>query len=228
MADIQIWTIHVEEHATNIDRWRTSLTADERKKADRYAFDKDRNAFTLGRGLLRRLVGERIACLPQDVPIQYNGYGKPSVKCEGPHFNVSHSGGLVVVAICDQYEIGVDIELCRKVEHLEELAQRFFSEEETEKLHSAYAQPIDGFFECWTRKEAYIKGRGLGLSIELDTFDVPLSVADRESWQEIASRESNEEWFVRAFSAPETHAAAIAAPVSGLTIEQFACSPHDH
>lgn len=151
------------------------LSKDERVRADKYRFECDRRRFIVARGLLRSLLGRYTQRPPAEVIVRLSNHGKPSV--EGGHnlqFNVSHSREVVVYAFA-QRQIGVDIEHRRPVPAALKLASHFFSPQEIAELSgTAPEYQLEAFFSCWTRKEAYIKAIGGGLSIPLRSFSMSL------------------------------------------------------
>lgn len=168
-------------HAIDIWIWALSgptaqfddvLSPDEHARADRFVNPKHGDAYRTGRGRMRQILAEYLGLQPQVLQFQYNAYGKPSLD-QDIHFNLSHSGGLACLAMCKDLPLGVDIEAYRAVET--GVAERFFS---TAEFNSLSALPKDrwndGFFRCWTRKEAIVKACGPGLSMPLDSFDVTL------------------------------------------------------
>jgi len=229
-TDCHICLASVDDFRDQVESLAGLLVPDEVRRASRYAFDKDHHAFVIGRSLVRTLLGSYLSLPPQDVPIAFNGYGKPLLdtgKQSGtPHFNVSHSADRVLVAFCTSNEIGVDIEHIRPVKNMAELAQRFFSNREASQVMQSSDQEIAStFFTVWTQKEAYIKARGRGLSLPLDEFDVPLEASDAMTWQPVQSRDAESSWFVQVIPTPESFAGAIAAPVRTLNIHQWTCLP---
>lgn len=151
------------------------LSPDEAARAARFVFEKDRIAYRIGRGRLREILGTLTGATPGALRFTYGDHGKPALP-GGPAFSLSHSGGLACLAVADR-ALGVDIEAHREIE--EGVAERFFSPTEYAAL-SALPAPgwTDGFFRCWTRKEAVVKAMGDGLSIPLDRFDVTLGPAE--------------------------------------------------
>jgi 4'-phosphopantetheinyl transferase len=156
------------------------LSDEERGRAGRFAFERDRRRFIVGRAWLRRLLASRLGLQPEAVEITYGPHGKPGLPPHladsGLRFNVSHSEDLAVYAFSRGCEIGIDVEAVRAIEDADAIAERFFSARE----NSAYRalDPRDkplGFFNCWTRKEAFIKAIGDGLYHPLDSFDVSLA-----------------------------------------------------
>ncbi|MCX7701645.1 MAG: 4'-phosphopantetheinyl transferase superfamily protein [Gemmataceae bacterium] len=134
----------------------------------------------MGRSFLRQILAETLGCRPQDVPIEYDGAGKPQLPSgSGWHFNLSHSEEWALIGLTQLGPIGVDIEKVRDGFAVEPIAQRFFSPPEVADLLTLPAeQRLLAFFRCWTRKEAFIKAIGLGLAYPLDEFDVTLLPGD--------------------------------------------------
>jgi 4'-phosphopantetheinyl transferase len=153
------------------------LADDEKRRAERFHFAEDRERFTVARGALRVLLTRYVNAEPTAIRFTYNSYGKPALVSDQPvRFNVSHSGGVALYAVAKNREVGVDVERVRPEFAGEAIAERFFSPREVEALRGLpRSQIVEGFFNCWTRKEAYIKARGKGLSIPLDKFDVSLA-----------------------------------------------------
>jgi 4'-phosphopantetheinyl transferase len=159
--------------------WCT-LTADERQRAERYIFQKDRTHFVVARGLLRVLLGCYLRQEPQHLHFTYGPHGKPALATDtgrvALRFNVSHSHSLALYAITRGREVGVDVERIRPEVVQEKIAERFFSPREVTVLR-ALPTPLQApaFFACWTRKEAYMKATGDGLTLPLNQFDVSLA-----------------------------------------------------
>jgi 4'-phosphopantetheinyl transferase len=174
---VHVWRIALEVGDPLLSRLREILADDERQRADRFYFEKDRRHFTAARGVMRILLAGYLACRPEEVRFTYTNYGKPRLADESNlRFNLTHSHGLALLAVTRGREIGVDVERLRYMEgDGEPLAQRFFSPREVAVLRSLPPQlRREAFFHCWTRKEAYIKANGKGLSLPLDQFDVSL------------------------------------------------------
>ena len=150
------------------------LSAEELQRASRFRFDHLRTRFILCRGALRMLIGRYLGVPPASVQFQYGSKGKPCVE-SGLKFNVSHSEDLAVFAFATELDVGVDVEQARSIPNMHQIASHFFSMEECSDLQSVdIARRSQAFFNCWTRKEAYIKAIGDGLSIPLDSFRVSL------------------------------------------------------
>jgi 4'-phosphopantetheinyl transferase len=156
------------------------LSADERQRAGRFAFERDRRRYIVARARLRQLLGERLGAAPESLQFVYNPHGKPALaRRPGQRdlrFNVSHCGEVAAYAFADGRDVGVDVEEVRELPDADDLAMRLFSRRE----RAAYMRlPVrerpQGFFNCWTRKEAFIKALGEGLSHPLEAFDVSLA-----------------------------------------------------
>ena len=159
------------------------LSDEERLRANRFVFERDRRRFIVGRARLRGLLAARLGVEPDAVEIAYGTRGKPALSPKHSDsslcFNVSHCEDVAVYAFSDSRQIGVDIEAVRELRDADDVAARFFSrgEHETYLALDVRDRPL-GFFNCWTRKEAFIKAIGDGLYHPLDSFDVSLVPGD--------------------------------------------------
>jgi 4'-phosphopantetheinyl transferase len=179
-GDVHVWTARLDVPPPEVEEsWRT-LSDDEQSRARRFVFEHGRRRFIVGRGLLRRLLGHYAGVAPEWLEFSYGRYGKPAVA--GPssarplRFNLSHCEDLALYAVTRGREVGVDVERIRPEFATLDIAERFFSSGEVAVLR-AVADPgarARAFFACWTRKEAYIKARGEGLSFPLHRFRVSL------------------------------------------------------
>jgi 4'-phosphopantetheinyl transferase len=176
---LHVWVVRLEVASPLFDELERTLSADEIARADKFYFERDRRSFVAARGILRATIANYIETTPSALRFSYNEFGKPrlegSKKFCDLSFNVSHSGGLALIAIALSRDVGVDIEVINESVRTEEVAKHFFSASEVAALaRLPQSLRTAGFFNCWTRKEAYIKARGRGLSIPLDSFDVTL------------------------------------------------------
>jgi len=152
------------------------LTPDERQRAARFVFERDRRRFITARARLRQLLGARLGVAPESLQFVYNAHGKPALaRPQGARdlrFNLSHCEDVAVYAFADGAEVGIDVEALRVLPDADDVAMRFFSANERAAYQrlSLHERP-QGFFNCWTRKEAFIKALGSGLSHPLDSFD---------------------------------------------------------
>lgn len=157
-----------------------TLAGDEQSRAGRYWFQKDRDHFIAARGRLREILGRYLNTTPQELRFIYGPYGKPALAAKDGwqtlRFNLSHSQDMALYAITWERDIGIDLESNRPGLADEKIAEYFFSPGEVDQLHKLPENLRQrAFFSCWTRKEAYVKARGEGIQIELDSFDVSLS-----------------------------------------------------
>lgn len=156
------------------------LSDEERERGARFAFVRDRSRYTVAHAWLRRLLGARLGLRPEAVELVYGEHGKPALAAHQAsselHFNLSCSHGLAVCAFTTGREIGVDIECVLPLVAVSQIGDRFFSQCEQASYRALPERDkAQGFFNCWTRKEAFIKALGVGLSLSLDTFDVSLA-----------------------------------------------------
>lgn len=154
------------------------LSPEERERAARFHFERDRSRFAMGRGYLRALLGRYVGCAPEQIVFRYGQRGKPSLAADatGLEFNAAHSHDVALFAFALGAPVGVDVELVRPGPAEEGIADRFFSPLEAEALRSLpEAERREAFFRCWTRKEAFVKANGEGLTYGLDQFTVSLS-----------------------------------------------------
>lgn len=159
----------------------TLLSAEERQRASRFAFVRDRHRFIVARAQLRQLLGARLQVRPEAVEFVYGENGKPALARpfadSSLRFNVTHARDLTAYAFSRGREIGIDVAAVRVMPEAATLAARFFSERENAAYRAldTYDRPL-GFFNCWTRKEAFVKATGIGLGhAALDSFDVTLA-----------------------------------------------------
>ncbi len=181
--EVQLWRVDLEAVGSDESRWQKVLSSDETIRASRFHFARDRQRFVAARALLRIILSAYLATDPNQLRFSYSKKEKP---CLGPAhadsgvtFNVSHSGGIALLAFSRRRDIGVDVEQVRSDFDLEAIARRFFSAVEQKQLDAAPAEEKpEAFFRCWTRKEAYIKATGDGLSLPLSQFDVSLATKE--------------------------------------------------
>jgi len=177
--EVHVWRAALDQTPSQVDSFLRTLAADERARAERFHFPRDREHFIAARGALRAILGLYLNRAPERVSFRYNSHGKPALalECgeEPIRFNMSHSHGVALYAITCDREVGIDLECMRSNLEVEQIAERFFSRHEVATLRALPAALRKyAFFLCWTRKEAYIKARGEGLSLPLDQFDVSL------------------------------------------------------
>ena len=184
--EVQLWRIDLEAVGADESRWQRALSPDERARAARFHFSRDRQRFVATRALLRTILASYLSADPNGLTFSHSQKEKPSLgpasADSGVMFNVSHSGGIALLAFTRRREVGVDVEQVRRDSDLETIARRFFSTHEQNRLSALPAQEkVEAFFRCWTRKEAYIKATGDGLSLPLSQFDVSLASEEKNA-----------------------------------------------
>jgi 4'-phosphopantetheinyl transferase len=163
---IQIWRASLAiDEATEL-RLRGILSDDERERADGFQFDRDRRRFIASRGMLRELLGRRLGSAPERIRFRVGPHGKPALVDDELHFSVSHSGELALFAVSPDSELGIDVEQVRPVAQRDRIVDRYFTADEWAACRDESGDRR--FFRCWTRKEAWLKARGEGLSGPVD------------------------------------------------------------
>ncbi|TYA74712.1 4'-phosphopantetheinyl transferase family protein [Seonamhaeicola marinus] len=152
------------------------LCEDEKIKANKFKFNKDKYTYIIARGALRLLLGKYLKVTPKSISFYYGAYGKPSVENnDGLMFNVSHSKNLIVIGFTKNNEIGVDVEHIKTDFDVMDIVANYFSKSEIAFINGlSKADQTEIFYRGWTRKEAFIKANAKGLSFPLDAFSISL------------------------------------------------------
>jgi 4'-phosphopantetheinyl transferase len=222
--EVHVWRASVVQPLATVQYLRSLLSEDEVARAGRFYFERDRHRFIVSHGLLRILLARYLNTPFSNVSqLRFcnNDYGKPSLDLDRQdrtlNFNISHSDELVLFAFTYVRQIGVDIEYMRPGLDYQSLAEHHFSALENQMLQALpVSVRLKAFYQCWTRKEAYIKARGKGLSIPLDVFDV--SLRPDEPAVLLNSREDPLEmacWRLCALHPDPSYAAALAVEGDG-------------
>jgi len=211
-GEVQVWCARVDEAV--VASAVGLLNEEERARMERMRLGIARHEFVVGRGLLRVLAGAATACGAREVTIGVGEHGKPRV--EGVEFSVAHSHGLVVLAICREAALGIDVEWVEREIEVLEIARSTFAPGEVKRIENAAAgaERAQAFFAVWTRKEAIVKAHGQGLTIPLESFEVP--ELETEQAIELVVKGSSQRLYVRGIDAGEGFAGAMAAGVEGL------------
>lgn len=178
-GEVHVWRAGLDRPAAEMASLAATLSEEEEERADRFYFERDRQRFAAGRAILRMLLGHYLGMAADAVGFEYGPQGKPAL-AEGCgdrslSFNLSHSHDLALFAFARRRAVGVDVERVRPLSDAAAIARRFFSSREVAALQAARAARQETvFFEIWTRKEAYIKALGEGLSRPLGGFSVAL------------------------------------------------------
>ncbi len=180
--EVHLWWCDLFPTEEVVAELRRLLTPDEIKRADRFKFDRHRRRFIVRRGVLRRLLATYVSDNPKDLSFVYGERDKPALTSEirkpereRLEFNLSDSRNLALYAITRGTEVGADVEVLRPMRDAMGISEHYFSDPEREVLRALPPERVeDGFFRCWTRKEAYLKAIGTGLAQPLDSFVVTL------------------------------------------------------
>lgn len=209
--EVCVWRIPLDCGPETIERLRDTLSADELERAGRFHFPRDRNRFTVARASLRILLSRYLETDPATLRFGYGQAGKPELATPGPPFNMSHSDGLALVAVGGPGRLGVDIERIRPRAPDDSLTGFFAPAEEAAIQALPAAVREQAFFSCWTRKEAWIKARGDGLSFGLDRFEVSVAPnAPAALLNVIDHPEEVLKWELRSLHPAPGYAAALA------------------
>lgn len=224
-TEIHIWRVALDRPASQIQNLAQTLSDSELQRAERFHFARDKNYFIVGRGALRTILSRYLKVAPNLVQFSYGPCGKPEIADNLDStlcFNLSHSQGLALYAVTRSRKIGVDIEQIRPVPNMESIAERFFSQQENAAFKAVSAeQKLAAFFNCWTRKEAYIKAIGDGLSFPLDRFSVSLTPGEPAQLLNVEGDSTAPSlWYLKALVPAPNYVAAIA--VEGLG-EELTC-----
>lgn len=167
--EVHVWHPELDPWVERVPWLTQILSPDERARAERFCFPRERQHFFVCRGLLRVILSRYLKLAPHQLRFSYGRWGKPALACHEPEsricFNLSHSHGAALYAVTRDRSVGVDLEQMRPLPDIEPLAKRFFSQREFAVIDSlSRAQKQVAFFKGWTRKEAYLKATGEGLS----------------------------------------------------------------
>ncbi len=178
--EVHVWRAMLNLSRERMQALEQTLAGDEHLRARKFRFQKDRDHFVAARGQLRAILGRYLNKDARALRFSYNQYGKPALAGDSGSsplfFNTTHSHEMALIAVTRAGEIGVDLEFIKSNVESLQIAQRFFSANEVTMLSAVPEQlQHEAFYNCWTRKEAYIKARGMGLSLDLHLFDVSLT-----------------------------------------------------
>ena len=219
LNEVHVWSAKLSCSQMQRERFYQTLSTDEKERSARFHFDKDRFDYIVGRGILRQLIGTYKKIDPSKIVFDYGKHGKPRItdalQTSGGQleFNVSHSHGMALFAFAIDRELGVDIEQIRPLSDGHSIAERFFSKSEYEKFASVPPSlQSQAFFNCWTRKEAFIKAIGDGLTYPLDGFAVTLTPGVPAKLLHINENVSEAaKWDLRSLEPKEKYVGAIIA-----------------
>jgi 4'-phosphopantetheinyl transferase len=213
---VHVWRARLDVIAAQVEALAQTLAADERARAQRFHFQRDRTHYIVARGLLRALLGRYLDEQPDRLQFRYSAHGKPALAeayaAHALRFNVSHAQGMALYAITRSREIGIDLEHIRPAVTGAHIAARFFAPREVGMLQALPAhRRHQAFLTLWTRKEAYVKARGDGLALDLTRFDVSRAVVEPAACvTSAAERDELRRWSLRDLAPGPDYVAALA------------------
>lgn len=214
--EVHVWRAQLNQPAQRVQQLQQILSNDECLRTERFHFDRDRKRFIVSQGMLRMIIGYYIDKEPSRLQFHSGQRGKPylehSFDNKTLQFNLTHSNEIVLYAFTCSREIGIDVEYIRDMPDAGQIALTTFSSLENKMLQSLPEyQRQEAFFNCWVRKEAYIKAIGNGLYHPLDRFDVSLAPGEPAR---LLSVEGNAEqascWFMKSLTPEDGYVAALA------------------
>ena len=214
--EVHIWLATLKQPVEQIRQLAHTLCRKEMIKSQRFRVERDQHRFIVGRGVLRAILGRYLKIYPDQLRFCYEERGKPlladNFNNRPIQFNLSHTHEIALYAFTSDREIGVDVEYVRPMQDMEQIAARFFSISESAVLLGLpEGQKLEAFFNCWTRKEAYIKALGEGLAKSLKEFEVSLTPG--EPAELLKDEERPEEvgcWSIKSLRPYSGHIAAVA------------------
>jgi 4'-phosphopantetheinyl transferase len=227
--DVHVWRLRPAEY--DVDHGWSLLSTDERERASRFYLDVHRNFYVATHAAVRRVIGSYLNKAPDALTLLEGLNGKPAVSNATLEFNLSHSGEFALLAISSDARVGVDVERWRHAHAAEliTLATRFFSEREREGVCDSTlndACVVQRFYAVWSRKEAYLKASGVGITGGLDHFsmshDEPARLLEDQHDADAMSR-----WTVAALPVGNGYAAALVAeaPVNRVELVDGSALP---
>lgn len=176
-SDLHIWSAALSGSADDLEHFHSLLAVDEKARAERFYFERDRDRYIVGRGILRTLLASYLNMEASKIPIAYGPHRKPVLQLSQTdktlHFNLAHSNEWAAYVFGWDRPVGIDLEHIRPLPDVDDLVQRFFSPRESTLIRSlSGGQKWDSFFQIWTCKEAILKAYGSGLTTPLDQFEI--------------------------------------------------------
>lgn len=211
-GEIDVWKVDLECDPRDLDSLFELLSGEEKARADRYVFAKDREHFIAGRGMLRKIIGGYLDKSPDEIRFSVRHYGKPDLSGEAIdlRFNVSHSCGIAVIAVSLKREIGVDIEFVNTNFDVFSVAKSIFSTEEISRMESLPSNlQTATFFAGWTRKEAFLKAMGDGLSSPEELQTAVSFISGEDISYRSVENNKIKDWSLTSFEIQENFKAAL-------------------
>lgn len=218
--EVHVWCLSFALSEGQLARLGEVLTDDERERAGRYLHVPTRNQFVAARACLRLLLGSYLGADPTRLRLTQTNTGKPVLADGGLHFNVSHSGEVGLIALDGRGEVGVDVERVRAYPGNLDMADRYFTPGEVAALRRLpLGAREQAFYHVWTRKEAFLKATGLGLSYGLERFEVSVPPDDPARILHIdGDRQAAARWSMTALEPSEGYVGTLAVQSAGRRV----------
>jgi len=223
--EVHIFYTQINSAKENVPVLKTFLSGEEKRKVSGYIFEKDRITRIISRGVLRSILSRYLTIKPEDIVILSDEYGKPfldkKINRQEIRFNLSHSGDFIIYAVTSGKNIGIDVEEITETGSIEDIIEHDFSNHEKTLFGSMPAElKTRAFFSCWTRKEAYIKALGSGLSYPLKKFSVSID-PDEKAVLLYDENEKASNWSLREICITREYAAAVAVEGNEINYDFF-------
>jgi 4'-phosphopantetheinyl transferase len=224
-GEVHIWSASLDG-PNAFTQWQC-LSEEEKLRAGRFLFAGGRARYVCGRSVVRSLLGRYLEVAPVEVRFRHGPHSKPELAppfhLRKLQFNLSHSNGQLLVAVARGFAVGVDLEMIRPEMDIDKIAKRFFSFNENGQLGTlSGSAKRNGFFNGWTRKEAYLKARGDGIGYGLDRFAVSLAPGEpARLLNDHRDPEAVRCWSIREAAAPPGCVAAVSAKAADFQTRQF-------
>lgn len=225
--EIHVWRINLVRPPAEIARLKNILSDHEKKQAARFHFAHDQRRFIVRRAVLRQLPANQLGLAPKEIKIDSATFQKPKIAAaqnsQRLKFSTSHSGDWALIALAQNCEVGVDVEQHRPLPDAAGLVENFFSDWEIAEF-TRLPEPTrtEGFFNCWTRKEAFVKALGLGLAYPLKEFSVTLAPGQPAALMKVSDdANAREKWCMTSLDVAPAHAAALVFEAGSSAIRCF-------
>jgi 4'-phosphopantetheinyl transferase len=219
--EVHVWAVPLTQPVSLAAKLAALLEEEERERAARFQFDHLRQSFRVSHGALRLILSRYANVAPERLRFAHGPFGKPELEPKSAvRFNLSHSGELALLAVNLEREIGVDVEALRAVSEAESIARGNFSSNEFAAFCGLdEKQKLSAFFNCWTRKEAFLKAHGAGLSMPLEHFEVAFAPNEPARLISIhGNARAAEQWTLCALSPADGYVAALAVESTNVKI----------
>jgi 4'-phosphopantetheinyl transferase len=216
ITEVHVWSASLDDHPFPPESPGETLSADEILRADRLRFPAEQRRFRNSHRFLRRVLAPYVGLHPRDVPFSFGPAGKPELggAAAGSEiaFNLTHSGDLALLAVVRQRQVGIDLERVPESLDFMTMATRYFSRTEADTLGQLpESTRLEAFLRCWTRKEAYAKGRGGGMTTPFNRFSVTLAPGTPASvLEDEMTPEEPHLWRLYDLAVPAGHIASLA------------------